>query len=310
MNTKHITIGVDIGGSHVTCAAIDMAAGKLIPQTKNRASVNHQAEAEQILDAWASAINATISQIDANRLAGIGFAIPGPFNYREGISQMQHKFARLYNVKIADLLIHKLNVDHHLPMRFLNDATSFAVGEAWLGLGKGFNRVIAITLGTGFGSAFIDRGIPVTQGKNVPKEGCLWHLPYASGIADEYFSTRWFTREYERISGQKLPNVKALAEAAEEDTAAKEVFVQFANHLTAFLVPWFRTFQADRLVIGGNIARAYALFGPVFEENLREKQIPVSIALSKLGEQAALIGSARLFEAPFWEQIKDQLPAI
>lgn len=311
MKDQDITIGVDIGGSHITCAAIDLPVGKLLPETENRAAVDHRAKAEQILDSWSAALNATIVQIDVDRLAGIAFAIPGPFDYREGISKMQHKFAELYGLKIADRLNPKLHTARPLSMRFLNDATSFAVGEAWLGMGKGYDRVVAITLGTGFGSAFIDRGIPITRRADVPKEGCLWHLPYGSGIADEYFSTRWFVQTYEKISGQKLPDVKTIAQAAHDgETHALKVFELFTEHLCAFLLPWFHQFQADRLVIGGNIARAYDLFGPAFEENIRNEGLDVSVALSTLGERAALIGCARLFEEPFWEKIQDHLPSI
>jgi glucokinase len=311
MKGQNITIGVDIGGSHITCAAIDLTEGKLLSHSERRAAVDHQAQAEAILDTWAAALNATIAQIEVDKLAGIAFAIPGPFDYREGISKMQHKFASLYGLKIAERLAPKLGTPHSPPMRFLNDATSFAVGEAWLGMGKGYNRVIAITLGTGFGSAFIDGGVPITRRADVPKEGCLWHLPYGSGIADEYFSTRWFVQTYEQISGQKLPDAKSIAQAAHDrEPHALRVFDLFTGHLSAFLIPWFHQFRADRLVIGGNIARAYDLFGPAFEENIRNAGLEVSVALSTLGERAALIGCARLFEEPFWEKIQDHLPSI
>lgn len=311
MKGKNITIGVDIGGSHITCAAIDLMAGQLLPDTEARSSVDHRAEAEEILDTWAGALNATIEQIELDQLAGIAFAIPGPFDYRDGVSKMQHKFAGLYGLRIADQLGPKLNTPLPAPMRFLNDATSFAVGEAWLGMGKGYDRVIAITLGTGFGSAFIDRGIPISRRSDVPKEGCLWHLPYRSGIADEYFSTRWFVKNYEQESGQQLPDVRAIARAAHDrDAHAGKVFETFTSHLSSFLMPWFHKFGADRLVIGGNIAKAYDLFGPALEENIRKEGLTVSVALSILGERAALIGCARLFEEPFWDKIQDHLPSI
>lgn len=310
MMTKHISIGVDIGGSHITCAAIDMQAGRLIPGTENRAAVDHEAAANVILDTWASAINATISQIEPARLAGIGFAIPGPFKYREGISKMQHKFAALYDVQIPERLAGRLTVPTPVSMRFLNDATSFAVGEAWLGMGKGFDRVVAITLGTGFGSAFIDQGIPITKRTDVPPEGCLWHLPYETGIADDYFSTRWFVQQYKERSGKELPNVKVIAQATDTDPVARSLFEEFGRRLASFMNPWFKKFRTDRLVIGGNIARAYDLFSQAFEAGVRQEALVVSTALSVLGEQAALIGSARLFEDRFWEKVRDQLPAI
>ena len=72
----------------------------------------------------------------------------------------------------------------------MNDASSFAVGEAWAGSASKFDRSLSITLGTGFGSAFISNRIPIVDGPLVPKLGCIYHLPYRDGIADDYFSTR------------------------------------------------------------------------------------------------------------------------
>ena len=56
-------------------------------------------------------------------------------------------------------------------IRFMNDASSFAVGEAWAGSASKFNRSLSITLGTGFGSAFISNRIPIVDGPEVPKTG-------------------------------------------------------------------------------------------------------------------------------------------
>ena len=46
----------------------------------------------------------------------------------------------------------------------MNDASAFAVGEAWAGSASDFNRSLSITLGTGFGSAFISNHIPIVDG--------------------------------------------------------------------------------------------------------------------------------------------------
>ena len=178
MNEKTLSIGVDVGGSHIACAAVSLQRGELLPDTLSRVDVDSMAGAEEIFGAWAQALNATLAQIDAAQLAGIGFAMPGPFDYRNGISRMEHKFPQLFDKVIADELNPLLD-SGALPMRFLNDATSFAVGEAWLGRGKDARKLVVATLGTGFGSAFIDDGVPVVERDDVPEEGCLWYLPYA-----------------------------------------------------------------------------------------------------------------------------------
>ena len=51
-----------------------------------------------IFNAWARAVKTTLENIERDRLAGIGFAMPGPFDYRNGISKMEHKFPRLVSL--------------------------------------------------------------------------------------------------------------------------------------------------------------------------------------------------------------------
>ena len=307
MSDKTLSIGVDVGGSHIACAAVSLQHGKLLPGTLSRVDVESMADAEEIFGAWAQALNATLANIDATNLAGIGFAMPGPFDYRDGISKMEHKFPKLYGKVIADELQPLLDCDAPLSMRFLNDATSFAVGEAWLGRGKGARKVVAATLGTGFGSAFIDDGVPVVERDDVPEEGCLWHLPYADGIADEYFTTRWFVKRFPEVAGQDVSGAKEVAEAARAGNAeALRVFEDYGRSMGGFLTPWLQKFAADVVVLGGNIAGAYELFGPA----LVDACPGVRFEVSSLGENAAMIGAARLLDYEFWARVSAQLPRI
>lgn len=312
MAQKNLSIGVDIGGTHITCAAVEMAAGKLLENTLSRVAYSHEDAAAVILHSWATALNDTISKVDGAQLAGIGFAIPGPFDYRNGTSKMKHKFPNLYDIHIPMALRTQLSESllENLPMRFLNDATAFAVGEAWLGEGRGFQKVVVITLGTGFGSAFIDGGAPVVVRADVPKEGCLWHLPFKDSIADDYFATKWFVREYEKQTGGKIEGVKDLMGKNGTDEVAQKLFAQFGHNLAECLAPWLKSFGAEVLVIGGNIARALPLFEEIFKNDLQKAGISLKIAPSKLLENAALIGSARLLDEVFWEKVSAQLPNL
>jgi len=305
-----LSIGADIGGTHITCAAVKIQEGKLLKETLSRTTYNHEASAELILQSWANALNSTLSKIDASQLAGIGFAIPGPFDYRNGVSKMEHKFKNLHGLHIPSALNPLLTTQKELPMRFLNDATSFAVGEAWLGEGRGFQKVVVITLGTGFGSAFVEDDVPVVSGDQVPKEGCLWHLPFKDGIADDYFSTRWFIGEYEKFTGKKVSGVKELMERVGTDAITRNLFLQFGQNLAHCLSTPLQKFGAEVLVIGGNIANALPLFGDEFKAGLKKAGVSVKVVASKHMEHAALIGSARLLDPAFWEKVSRQLPNI
>ncbi|MFN0176456.1 MAG: ROK family protein [Saprospiraceae bacterium] len=306
-----LSIGTDIGGTHITCAVVKILEGELVIETLSRATYDHNTPAATILQSWAKALNDTLSKISESQLAGIGFAIPGPFDYLNGISKMEHKFKNLYGLHIPGALNPLLSTKKELPMRFLNDATSFAVGEAWTGEGQGFHKIVAITLGTGFGSAFTEDGVPVVAGKEVPKEGCLWHLPFKDGIADDYFSTRWFIGEYQKKTGATLPGVKELIEKTNTDDAiARSLFLQFGQNLADCLAVPLQKFGAEVLIIGGNIAHALPLFGGAFREGLDKAGVKTKVVVSKHSEHAALIGSARLLDDVFWQKVSERLPSI
>jgi glucokinase len=194
MNDDRIVIGVDIGGSHITCMAVEPGLKKVLPDICVRMGVDSQASAAEILSTWAEALGDCLSHFNQDKLGGIGFAMPGPFDYPSGLALFSgvKKYDSLFNINIREEMRKRLSLPGHLPVRFMNDAACFAIGEAWLGKAAAFQRTMAITLGTGFGSAFLNDGIPVESGNEVPSFGCVYHLPYEDSIADDYFSSRWF----------------------------------------------------------------------------------------------------------------------
>ncbi len=309
MTNKALTIGVDIGGGHILSAAIDTAEGKILDETRSYVKVDNKGTTDEIMKTWSKGLNMTLSKIDTDRLAGIGFAMPGPFNYKTGLAMFERndKYEALYNVNVVDELRGLLSVPD-ISMRFLNDATSFAVGVSWLGKAQNFKKSISITLGTGFGSAYIEDGLPIVEREDVPEHGCFWYLPFKDGIADDYFSTRWFLKEYKDVMGGEASGVKEIAEAAREDAATKAIFDTFGKNMGEFFVPWLKKFPADIIVMGGNVSGAFDLFSDSLKDVLIRNNINTVLAVSELLEDAALIGSARLFEEDFWQKVKDSLP--
>ena len=306
MNRK-FAIGTDIGGSHISCALIDMEQEIIVPGSFTRLDVDNKAQAGEILSVFSRALRRPIELAGRSRLAGIGFAMPGPFDYAAGIARFTPevaKYENLYNVNVGARLKVMLDLDPACELRFMNDAACFAVGEAWTGLAAGHRRSVAVTLGTGFGSAFTDGGLPVIEGDEVPGDGCCWHLPYHHGIADDYFSTRWFVKHYGIKSGITCTGVKEIAERASTDPLAMEVFEVFGKNLGDFLGPWLQKFDAGILVIGGSIAGSFNLFGKYLEESLKKQNLRTQTGLSRLKDNAAITGSARLLDPDFWQRVK------
>ncbi len=309
---KNIAIGTDIGGSHISCAAIDLETGKVIKDTLTGREVNNQASADEIIGIWSEALAAVLKKVPYESVKGIGFAMPGPFDYVKGICYIKGvaKYENLYGLNITEAISKNLGISNGMLIRFMNDASSFAVGEAWKGSASDFDRSLSITFGTGFGSAFISNLIPVVDGPLVPRLGCIYHLPYKDGIADDYFSTRGLLSRYKKLTGKDLNGVKELAELASSDKTVIDLFTDFGDNAGLFLAPWLKKFDAGILVIGGNISHAYNLFGDVFENRLMTENCLCEVAISKLKEDAALLGSAYLLNDDFWKSVQHALPLM
>jgi glucokinase len=310
--TKNIAIGSDIGGSHISCAAIDLVSGKIMRDTFAERPVNNQAPANEIIGVWSQALSSVLGKVSRENVKGIGFAMPGPFDYVKGICYIKGvaKYENLYGLNVTEAISDKLGIKNGFLIRFMNDASAFAVGEAWAGSASGFNRSLSITFGTGFGSAFINDKIPIVDGPQVPKLGCIYHLPYKDGIADDYFSTRGLLSRYKKLTGKELKGVKELADLAQHEKVVKDLFTDFGDNAGLFLAPWLKKFGAEILVIGGNISHAYKLFGDVFEERLKMEKCFCEVALSKLKEDAALLGSAYMLDDEFWKSVQHALPLM
>jgi glucokinase len=303
---KEISMGVDIGGSHITCQLFDTNKNRLLEGSKVRLSVDGNGSKESILNTWVKAIQQAAVNQNLKDLAGIGFAMPGPFDYLNGIAWFDKnvdKFHKLTGVDVQTELIHRLELPDNFPIRFLNDAACFAVGVANAEPASKLNRIIALTLGTGFGTTFIKNGLPVAGEDGIPEDGFLYHVPYQKSIADEYFSTRWFLNEYKTQTGKNISGVKDLAQLAENNSTAKELFMVFGSNLGNFLIPWIQKFNAECIVLGGNIAKSFPLFEISLKAAIKTENTNVEIIISELDENAALIGSARLCDDVFYQEL-------
>ena len=309
---QNIAIGVDIGGSHITAVAVDMNRHRIIEGSRASSPVDNKAEPDVILKVWSDTLKKVLRGMQIFNLRGIGFAMPGPFDYVNGICLIRGvpKYEKLYGVNIGKAISSSLGIPCDCRVRFMNDASSFAVGEAWAGKAEGYKKIMAITLGTGFGSAFVDDRIPVVEGDAVPRMGCVYHIPFSNGIADDYFSTRWFTGRYREVAGREVAGVREVAMEAENQSSVRDIFSEFGTNLGSFLAPWLIRFEAEILVIGGNISHSWDLFGPAFEGELHKAGCKTAVAISDLKEDAALLGSAYLLDEGFWKAVQKALPLM
>ncbi len=277
-----LAIGADIGGTHITTAVVDLAKRSVVSGTQKRASIDSHASADDIIEHWSQAI---LDSAQNFPITGIGLAMPGPFDYDQGICLIrnQDKFRNLYNKNIRSLLAERLNIPGE-SIATINDAAAFLDGEIFCGAARGYARAIGITLGTGLGSC--------THANGRSLNADLWQMPFKEGIAEDYMSTRWFTGRFKELTGISKNGVNEIVQFSGSDDVVQILFTEFSKNLADFLLLFSNHHPADIIVIGGNIARSHPLFFNQVE-HIIHAQIPnVKLSVAMLGEEAALLGAA------------------
>ncbi len=282
-------IGVDIGGSHITGALIGESGGEWQFLKRNRMALDSGDSAYNIVAAISDCIEELLFGVRA--LEAVGIAFPGPFNYEKGVSEILGvggKFEHTFSLHVKQA-IQDLTGLRNTHFQFSNDAHCFAAGAHRL-LGLTGRRTVFLTLGTGLGSAFMEDGRVLTQHPDIPLSGALYDQRYGNGMADDYFSSRWIVEAYAQRTGTNVTCVKTIVESGEP--AAIEVMRQFGAGLGQFLRPWLLQFGCSELVIGGNIARAFALFGPSLKKEIGGLADTISIVLCENTEDCIISGAA------------------
>lgn len=288
---QRVVIALDVGGSAVKSGMVS-ADGQVAHQ--ERAPIDSSGSAGLIVSTLQAAIErqlALIGRAGRTGLAGVAFGFPGPFDYANGVCYIptgQQKYEAIYGLDLRAELGRRLGLDG-LSIVFRNDAEAAIVGEARYGAGRGHNRLLGITLGTGLGAAFLDRGAPVREGARVPPNGELYAEPYRGAIADDTFSARGL-RARLHAADPSADDLAAAAAAAQNGAPElRAAFAEFGAELGTFLAPYVSKFGADMVLVLGGLAHALDLFGPSLAAAL-----PVPARPGALGADAALLGAADL----------------
>jgi glucokinase len=247
------------------------------------------------MDFWEKSIRRSLQNSAIKKINGIAVCMPGPFDYERGISMIkgQAKYENFYGLNVSDLIRERLSLPDDFNVFFENDATCFGKGEVYKEKQNLSKKVMAVTLGTGLGSCFVDKGISVSSGNLVPADGEIWNLPFKNGIAEDYVSLRGLLSKYFNLSKVQLDNGLELYNLAiAGDEKALKAFEELGEDLAEIVIPLFKNFSVEHFIIGGKIANASALFLPAFNEKIKQADCKISIQISADNENAALLGAA------------------
>ena len=138
---------VDAGGSYIKSIIINREKD-IIPDSFSITEIDSLGSQEYILRTITHILeNNSIKITEYGTLSGIAFSFPGPFDYQNGISMMEHKYQGILGIRLQKELVSRLKLPKDFPVLFEEDSVAFLKGEVSSGSLEGVERIIGITLG-------------------------------------------------------------------------------------------------------------------------------------------------------------------
>jgi len=308
---EQYVFAVDLGGTTVKLGLFDKEGNVL---EKWEIVTRKENNGENILPDIAKSIQdkAAEKSISKDEILGVGIGVPGPVDSKGVIYKAANLGWDVFNVS------EKLGELTGLPVKTGNDANVAALGEMWKGGGKGFNSIVAVTLGTGVGGGVIIEGklvagstgaggeighIHVEDNETIAcgcgKKGCLEQYASATGIA---------RLANERLAQDDMPSIlrnaekvdaKAVFDAVKEgDRLAIEVAEIFGMYLGKGLAAVGAVVNPEAFVIGGGVSKAGEVLFDYIEKNYVKYAFHgtrnAKFCLATLGNDAGIYGAAKL----------------
>jgi len=309
MEGEQLIFAADLGGTHLRAALVDRC-GNILFRTKQ--STPKEENPDAIVCALVKAVRECEAQA-SRPIAAVSVVVPGTVNVENGIVVKAPNLASLDGFNLTEALSDQLNRRALLE----NDANAAAVGEMWMGAGRGYSSIVCVTLGTGVGGGIILNGQLWRGADGAAAEiGHMCVDPFGGvacgcgsrGCLEVYASATAIVRMTEEASprhpdsilhSQELSAAVIFAAGREHDELALEVFRRMGVYLGIGLANLINILNPQMIIIGGGVMNGWELFEKSMRLQVTERAFPllaerVKIVRAECGDDAGLLGAARL----------------
>jgi len=295
------SIGVDLGGTNFRAAAIS-EDGKVLD--KIAGSTNSAAGRDGIVNSLVNAVVTLRDNRAGDELVGTGIAVPGFIIMEEGRVLKSPNIPAFDNFLAKDAFQSLLKA----PVILENDANAAALGEKWMGAGRGIDDLVLLTLGTGIGGGIISEGKVMHGFMGMAAE--LGHITVDfngipcgcgnTGCLEKHASATAIATMARHLSlGEQLTSEDVYKLAIAGNAEAKRIFDSMGRALGIGLSIFIQTFNFPLYLLSGGPLAAWDLFAPaMFKEiearSLTYRNTKTRIEKATLGSDAGLFGAAYL----------------
>ncbi len=295
---SHFALGIDIGGTKIA-AGIVSRSGEVVARAETRTPA--RLGGEHIVTA---AIELARGIIGHRNIVAVGVGSAGVIDpvSRQVVSATKH----LSNWVGTDLG-RLLEDAFELPVSASNDVHAHAVGEAFIGAGRGHSTVLVAAVGTGIGGALVIDGAVHSGAHGVA--GHFGHLPVTEaagmlcpcgrfGHVEAISSGTALHQYYLSLGGDpRQKNTPEVIRLALTDSLALRAVTTSGRILGEALAGLTNAIDPDVIIIAGGMRNAGEPWWSAMEAALRTTVLPilqeVRVVKAALGDDAAIIGSAK-----------------
>lgn len=311
---SQFTIGVDLGGTNLRCAAVQ-PDGEILEEFRVR--TDPARGPDRVVDDIVAGIQEVNEGHKGHELIGIGIGVPALIVIETGTVKRAPNLPGFEDYPLRARMQEKLG----LPVIVENDANAAALGEVWRGTGHDVDDLVMITLGTGVGGGIVYQGRIMHGFLGMAGEfghitvepnglrcgcgnyGCLEAMSSATGIARMaeqaiYCRASPLLAEYKQQDGTVTPfHVHQAAQRG--DAEAQEIYSRMGQWLGRGMAALVNSFNFPLYVIAGGVIGAWEFFAPAMFTELKRRSLTyrnsdTRIEKAQLGNLAGLYGAAYL----------------
>ena len=308
---KNYVVGVDLGGTKISCALSDLE-GRVVAQT-TIPTLAHEGD-NPVLGRIIKTIEMVLEEgnVATNEVAAIGIGSPGPLDAKKGIIVTTPNLP-FKNFQLVQPIEEKFSIPTYLD----NDANVAAIAEFMFGAGKGTENMVYITVSTGVGGGAILNGkiyrgsttnalevghttvFPGGPRCGCGNLGCLEATSSGTAIgrrANEAVNSKVETslRDYETVTSYEV-----FKEAEKGDAVSKKILDEAFNYLGIGVANIIASFDPDKVIIGGGVSKGGDVLFNKVQEVVNERCFKsmaeyCKIVPAGLGTDAGVLGAVAL----------------
>lgn len=307
---RSVAVGVEIGSKKATVALINRQ-GRVLQQSNAKTLRGRPATAT--LEPYLREVDSMLTYAHHNdlKVCGLGISVPGVLDESMRRPLQVPILPSLNGFPLCDLL----EARYQLPTRLNVDVDAAILGEYHFGAGRGFKRLLFLTINAVVGASLVVDGqversepnyighichIPVSSSGprcSCGKRGCINTL--ISSEAIQKMVQRALRRGEETSLTQRLLNRECFSpqllaeEAARGDSVALQVYSEIGRWLAAVIAKYISLFTPNALILSGGVLCAGELLLGRVRSTLTDTNIVdmVKVVPADLGNNAILVGT-------------------